>query len=367
LGKSPKVEVSPFILRKLRENSGYSVEELAKKLGVSEKKIEDVESSKDSFTITQLKSLAKIYKIPLAAFFSEDIPHIPSLPDYRINRDKKLNPEAFVAIRRAKYLSDMIVELSGKKSKFPTFPENLPPDELARIFRRYLGIGEIPKLKDSYRTLEFYKNLIEEKLGILIIEYPLKNDNVRAFSLKRDLAVIVLNESDEPKVKLFSLFHEIAHLLKGSEGICEIDVDSEKFEIERFCDKFAAEFLVPASDLKLEIEKKAKRELSDDIISELARRYGVSKHVMMLRLLNLGYITKDRYRRFKESFDKAKLEELKKKKVSGSRNWERTYFNRAGRLAIREVSRAYERGEISFFEASRILNMKIKYAERLLG
>lgn len=358
MARSSKIKVSPIILKKLRKNSGYSIEELAKKLDVTVEKIVQVEEGKDSFTLTQIKKLTDIYKVPLAAFFSKDIPDIPSLPDYRINRERKLNPEVNIAIRRAKYLSEEIKELSGKVSKIPSFTDR-SPEKIARSFRKYLEI-EIPKKRKAREILEFYKEVLEDRLNILIIEYPLKADDVRAFSIFSDLAVIVLNESDEPQVKLFSLFHEVAHLLKRESGICSIDIEAEKYEVERFCDKFAAEFLVPAEDLVTELG--VKEEPTDEEMRKIAKHYGVSLQVMMLRLLELGIITKERYQKFKERFDKAKLEAKK----GGVRDWEMTYINRSGRLAIAEVSKAYRRGEISFYEAMRVLDLKPKYAEKII-
>ncbi len=355
--KSVKIKASPHLLKKLRENSGYTEEELANRLGVTAEKIVKVEKGEDSFTVTQIKKLADIYKVPLAAFFSKEVPDVPSLPDYRINREKKLNPEVFVAIRRAKYLSEEVRELSGKKSEIPSFPDS-SPEELAKKFREYLKI-EAPKFKSPNEALEFYKNILEGRLGIMVVEYPLKAEDVRAFSLRSELSVIVLNESDEPQVKLFSLFHEIAHLLKHGNGICSIDVSEERDEIERFCNKFAAEFLVPSNDLKRRVEN---RELSNKEISKLARLYGVSMQVMMLRLFDLRYITRDDYYRFKEKFDESKL-----KRKGGRRDWEKTYSNRVGKMALSEVSRAYRKGDISFFEAVKILDVNTKYAEKLLG
>ena len=355
--KSVKIKASPHLLKKLRENSGYTEEGLANKLGVTAEKIVKVEKGEDSFTLTQIKKLADIYKVPLAAFFSKEVPDVPSLPDYRINREKKLNPEVFVAIRRAKYLSEEIRELSGKKSEIPSFPDS-SPEELAKKFREYLKI-EIPKFKNPNEALEFYKNILEDRLGIMVVEYPLKAGDVRAFSLRSNLSVIVLNESDEPQVKLFSLFHEIAHLLKHGNGICSIDVSEERDEIERFCNKFAAEFLVPLEDLKKRVED---RELSDKVISKLARLYGISMQVMMLRLLDLKYITREVYYKFKERFDESKL-----RRKGGRRDWEKTYSNRVGKMALSEISRAYRTGDISFFEAVKILDVNTKYAEKLLG
>jgi len=181
-----KINVCPAILRKLRENSGFSVEELARKLDVSVEKIIKVEEGRDSLTLTKIKKLADIYKIPLAALFSKDIPDIPSLPDYRLNRERRLSPEVFVAIRRAKYLSEEIIHLSGKRSKIPDFPDT-QPETLAKNLREYLKL-KIPVFGNPNEALEFYKNILENELNIMVLELPLKSEDVRAFSLNLELS-----------------------------------------------------------------------------------------------------------------------------------------------------------------------------------
>lgn len=355
--RSPKIRVPSALLRKLRQNAGYTEEEVARKLGVKVDKITKVEHEEDSFTLTQLKKLTEIYKVPLTAFFSDDIPDVPSLPDYRINRDRRLGPDVFIAIRKAKYLSEEIEALSGKKSEIPSFPE-APPEELARMFREYLKIKPTEST-NPLETLSYYKRLLSNALKIIIIEYPLKADDVRAFSMRLGISIIVLNESDRPQIKLFSLLHEIAHLLKGNNGICSLDLEESKEGIEKFCNMFAAEFLVPSDDLRKRIYE---RVLSDNEISKLANSYGVSKQVMMLKLLDLRYITKEDYYKFKNRFEESKL-----KKKGGRRDWEKTYSNRIGDLVLTEINNAYRSGEISFFEAARILDVNTKYAEKLLG
>jgi len=81
----------------------------------------------------------------------------------------------------------------------------------------------------------------------------------------------------------------------------------------------------------------------------------------MIRLHNLGLISHEEYEKFKSSF------EGRRRTAGGGRNWESTYRNRSGYLAIEEVSRAHKKGEISLYEAMRILDLKMKYAEKLIG
>jgi len=360
MNKEKGMNVSADVLKALREASGYSVEEIAKKLKTSPEKIKAVEEGRSLFTLTQIKKLADIYRRPLVAFFSSYIPELPKSSDYRINREKKLTPGVYLAQRRAYYLSEKIKELSGKRSQIPTFSDKLKAEDLAREFRKTLNI-EIIKHRKADKILAYYKQALEDALMILIIEYPLKADDVRAFSIYADISSIVLNEDDKPSVKLFSLFHEVCHLLKRKAGICSIEIEQKENEdIESYCNQFAAEFLVPLSDLKNEIEKI--KEMNEGIIAHLSEIYGVSKQVIMLRLLRLGYINQKRYEKFKETIGQT----LKQKKY-GYRNWDRIFFNRAGNLSIQEIKRAYEKGEITFYEALSILDLKRKYVEKFIA
>ncbi len=354
--KTKKIHVKPEVLKTLRENAGYDVDELAKKLDVKPEKILKVEQGEDDFTIKQIKNLSKFYKVPLAAFFSEEVPHLPSLPDYRVNRDKRIPPTVNMAIRRAKYLSETIKDISGKQTIIPQFPKDMTPKELANALRKFLNPSP-PERVYPGKILEYYKKLLEEKMNLIVIEYPLKAEDVRAFVIKDDLSVIVLNESDEAPVKLFSLFHELGHLLRGEVGLCSITME-ENMDIERYCNRFAAEFLMPEEMFVEMINRYGK---SPEQLKKLQRIFGVSIHAMMIRLLNLGLISQKEYENFKKSFKKPK------EKKEGGGNWEAVYKKRTGYLVIEEVSKAHKRGDISFYEAMQILDVKTKYAEKLIG
>ncbi|MCF2137865.1 MAG: XRE family transcriptional regulator [Candidatus Thorarchaeota archaeon] len=353
-----EIRISPEIMAVLRNKCGYTVEEIAKKLRIPVEKLEEMEASKRNYTWSQIKKLADIYKVPLIIFFSEKIDDVPSVPDYRINRDKQLKSGVFLAIRRANFLSDEISRISNIESTIPTF-EDMPPDELAIRFRAFLE-PEPPTTKSTSEILEYYKNLLEKRLQIIIIEYPLKANDVRAFSILSRVSLIVLNESDRPQVRLFSLFHEVAHLLLRKHGICSIDPTHEIDATEKYCNKFAAEFLVPTAKITDSIADK--EYFVDQEITKLARKYHVSTQVMMLKLLNLEYISTRQYREFKSRFDVKKI-----KKSGGRRNWEQTYAKRVGNLVLDKVYDAYRAGVISFFESTKILDVSLKYAAILLG
>jgi len=359
--RQKRFELSGDVLKNLRESSGYTIEEIARKLKTTEAKIESAEKGKASFTLTQIKKLAKIYNRPIASFFSSSIQKLPQSPDYRINREKRLTPNVYLAQRRAYYLSEKIKEISGKKTQFFLFSRELKADELAKRFRETLEI-ELIKNKKPDTILATYKEFLEFKLNVLIIEFPLKSNDVRALSIFSDISSIVLNENDKPSIKLFSLFHEICHLIRKTGGICSLEEEVQEQSEERYCNSFAAEFLVPKEDLKNEVKN---YDLSvDKAIDQLSDVYGVSKQVMMIRLLENGYINKETYEKFKRGINE---EEIKKEgKQFGRRNWDKVFLNRVGRLSLEEVRNAYLKENITFYEASSILNLKTKYAERLI-
>ncbi len=249
--KSPDIKVNPDVLRTLRESSGYTVEEIARKIKTSAAKVQEAEKGIASFTLTQIKKLADIYHISLAAFFTDTLPEMPALTDYRINREKRLTPQVYIAERRAYYIANKLAELTGKRSQIPDFPEILKPDELAREFRKYLKVTLL-KSKKPEEVLTYYKEVLEDKLLISIIELPLKAEDIRGFSVFAGISIVVLNEEDNPSVKLFSLFHEVYHLLKRTSGICSIEIKQKEGGIEASCNSFSAEFLVPLDDLKEE-------------------------------------------------------------------------------------------------------------------
>lgn len=358
MARSPEIKVNPDVLKTLRESSGYTVEEIAKKVKSTSNKVQEAEKGLASFTLTQIKKLADIYQRSLAAFFTEALPAMPALPDFRINREKRLTPQVYIAERRAHYIANKLVELTDGRSRIPDFPEILKPDELAREFRNYLKVS-LSKSKTPAELLTYHKQVLEEKLLISIIELPLKAEDVRGFSILGDISIIVLNEEDNPAIKLFSLFHEVYHLLKRTSGICSVEIEQKDGGIEANCNLFSAEFLIPLDDLKEECKKYT--QLDESTVSELSKIYGVSKQVIMLRLLWLRFMTKERYEQFKKEGEK-KI----KGKQFGRRDWNKVFQNRVGNLVVRETNSAYRSGRISYSEVMDILNLKTKYTEKFI-
>lgn len=356
-----KYQIQPEILEFMRKSSGMSEDDVAKKLKLSKAKYLNIENGEESIPQNFLIQLADIYKRPLIAFYSTEIKTVPELPhDYRLNRDKKLSPEVFLAKRKAIYLSEQLKEITGKASSLPEINTNISAYELAERIKTLLELDYrfLRELTEE-PIISYYKSQIEELFCIPIIEHPLKSNGVRAFSVYGEVSVIILNESDSAEVKLFSLFHEFCHLLKRQEGICSVDFEKDKNNQpeERYCDEFAAHLLMPKSELQKIIHEPITT-LSQ--VEKLAKAFGVSKQVTIIRLKELELINEPKYRAFK-----SKLESINRVGF-GRRNWEKTFVNRTSRLVLNTLVNSFKKGDLTYSSLSTITGIKDKYLQKLI-
>lgn len=352
--------IQPEVLVFMRKLSGMSEEEIAKKLHISKSKYLNIENGDEEISESELIHLADIYKRPLIAFYETDISTVPEMPhDYRLNRDKKLSSEVFLAKRKALYLAEELKEITGRITTLPEINTNVSAPELANRVRALLEIDFIKELKEE-PILSYYKSIVEEKFFIPVIEHPLKTSGVRAFSVYGKICVMVLNESDSNEVKLFSLFHEFCHLLKRQDGICTVDIEKDKDNQpeERYCDEFAAILLMPENRLRNELPEFPITTLKQ--LAEISKKFGVSKLVTIIRMKELNILNIHQYKALK-----TKLETVQRAGF-GRRNWEQTYIKRTSRLVLNHLLDSFRKGDLTYTSLSTITGIKDKYLQKLI-
>ncbi|WP_267106123.1 ImmA/IrrE family metallo-endopeptidase [Xanthomonas sacchari] len=132
---------------------------------------------------------------------------------------------------------------------------------------------------------------VAEFLGLEVVEEPM-DDDLSGYLEKRSGAWVVgVNSLHHRNRKRFTIAHEIAHFVlhsgekesfhdqtfarrNGSEGASSM---------EREADRFAADLLMPESDVRRLIASGV------TTLSGLAEHFGVSALAMKYRVLNLGY------------------------------------------------------------------------------
>jgi Zn-dependent peptidase ImmA (M78 family) len=135
------------------------------------------------------------------------------------------------------------------------------------------------------------------------IFYQSLEDNVSGF-LYRDQqqTVIGVNTHHAPVRQNFTTAHELGHLILHDQERLHIDHDFRvrlrddvssqgTDEAEREANFFAASLLMPREFLEEDLQGEDSVDLlDDDMLRNLARKYGVSAQALVNRLKNLGYI-----------------------------------------------------------------------------
>ena len=135
------------------------------------------------------------------------------------------------------------------------------------------------------------------------IFYQSLEDSVSGF-LYRDQqqAVIGVNTHHAPVRQNFTTAHELGHLMLHDQEQLHVDHDFRvrlrddvssqgTDEAEREANFFAASLLMPREFLESDLEGEDYVDLLDDeMLRNLARKYGVSTQALVNRLKNIGYI-----------------------------------------------------------------------------
>ncbi len=314
------MSANPKLLKWARESLKLKVEDVANKLKISPETVSIWESDSIATpTYPQLEKLAyEIYKRPLALFF---LPHPPieqspevefrTLPKAEL---ESLQKDTILQIRTAHAYQISLSELyegnnpvQKKIWRDINFSVDSLIEDQAKKIRAYLGltIHEQEKWKDDESALKKWRTLIEES-GVFVFKNSFKQRDISGFCLKHsEFPIIYLNNGNTKTRQIFSLLHELAHLLLGINGISKDENEERYFsneqrKIERYCNQIAAEVLIPknsiAEDLKGNLIER--NEEIENQCTAIAKKYGVSREAVLRRLVDMSVVEAGRYEYF---------------------------------------------------------------------
>lgn len=367
--------INPQILAWARESAGFYIEEAAKKVPIEPEKLRSCEIGTERLTVSQLRKLCNVYKRPLAFFYLPHPPQPENLPkDFRRlkkDEDEKLSPNLLLEIRRAKYRREVALDLFKElEIEIPklrikaTLTDNVY--EVGKNVRKLLRVSlkQQEKIKKE-SLLNFWREKVED-LGVLVFSASLIDLKVmRGFSIdKNPLPIIVLNSKDHHKARIFTLFHELIHLLLHSGGICDL---GEQNKIEIFCNAVAGEVLVPTDwlqSLPIVQQHQGKSEWINDDVYNLAERFGVSREVILRRLLAIDKTTEYFYKQKREQYQaeyRIKINQDKAEKKSFPIPQHYKVLNKTGRKFAKLVFESYHQNKIGLLDVSEYLGTKLKH------
>ena len=373
----PVAGVQPSVIRWARESMGMSIEDVAHKLKRSSEEVRawESEGSASSPTYAQLESLAyKVFKRPLAIFFLPAPPdEIQPTREFRTLPDadlQTLNADTYVQVRKAHAYQITLKEVfdgrnPGERSivRDVALDMQLSVETQASSVRKALGISLEDQLgwKTDEHALKRWREAVEAH-GVFVFKAPFKQKDISGFCLlDADFPLIYLNNGTTKTRQIFSLLHELAHLLLNVSGISKFEqsymsrLPVAERRIEQFCNKVAAEILIPSDDFGQQIAGLPSdvESMQDHLYSNLANRYGVSREAILRRLLDLGRVSQVFYEQ------KAKLWASQKKAASGG-DWYASQNTYLSDKFAREVIGRHYRNQISVEQASEYLGIKAK-------
>ncbi len=382
--KMISANINPDLLIWARKAMGFDIEETAKKIPVKTNVLEKWESGEKKPTINQLRKIANVYKRSSAVFFLPKSPPVPKISnDFRLlpeSIEKKLSPRILTEIRLCNRKREIALELAKTtdlKIENELFIANLDDDieKLAQRERDFINIDLQTQfnLKDVYAALKLWKNVLENKRILVFQSTGIPVSDMRGYSyFDKEYPFIIINSSDSPNARIFSLFHEYCHLLLRNGGICDMYEPVQKgnlyrSEFEVFCNHFAAAFLIPKDKLMDEPIVKANsnpNEWSDDSIQKLSRKYKVSREVIIRRLTTLNRATIECYiKKHRQYSEEAKRLETSDKEIIVPQY--RKALSRNGEMYTSLVIESFREQKINMSDVADYLGIRLKHLPRI--
>lgn len=370
------VSVRGEVLEWARVQSGYNLSVAAKRLQISPERLAEWEATDDRIPVGKLRLLAELYRVSPAAF------SVTSLPEelYRAPKDFRrlpsgaptsYSPELRREFRRVQEQISFLAELSDSGigiHRFQGFPDPLSTNvtEAGIQIRTWLNLNLVGK--DSTTGDQFDKwALAIEGRGILVTQISkIPLSEMRGFCLHDTIPpLIALNGADVKPARLFTLVHELTHLISGENSVCNGVLNTGSTS-EKFCNSVAAAALIPIDELEVIVTRIGKSNEAPWTLTDLARvakPFGVSREAALRRLHSLSMISGGNYRSALSELRADYAEAKKRKKSSGGPAPDVMAVRNLGSTYSSLIIGAYHSGLLTELEAAKRLFTRVSWVQ----
>lgn len=373
------------LIRWARTSAGMDLTQAAHKAGVKEEKLKEWEEGTEHPTISQLRKLGEIYKRPLAVFYLPEPPRdfqVQGIRDFRrlsAADPGTFSPELRFEIRRALFRRQIALEMLdnlGLSATPFTLQADLAedPEKAGARLRTALGMTRDRQVQwqvQGYDAFNEVRDAVEAQ-GALVFQAAVPLDEMRGLALYQEPLPLVLVSSKEQFMapRLFTLLHEVCHLMLRCSAVSdgsEEGLQGEAERVEVFANHVAGAALLPLGNLLAEPEIAGIQPgtaWNDTQIERVARRYRVSRETVLRRLLIARRVTRGTYIAATERWRKA-FAEMPKRPNAGAPPVYVTELSRVGRVFPRLVLQNYYQDKITGPELSEYLNLKLKHLPKV--
>lgn len=372
-----QITISAKVLKWARTTQyGKNIVEPINKLKITKEELLEWERSDPTITLSQLKKISKVYNRHISVLLLETPPVSLQPPKFRklpefgeIDFDKA----TFSAIRQAQEIQNTAVYLLNNNEndflrELKNYRENIQilSDKIVKL----LGISKEIRFKGKspYEQLSIWKNLIES-VGILVLEHSFPIKDMRAFALYDPVApVIVLNSKDTDNAKIFSLFHELGHLIQGYSDIDEeLNLYTTNVSMDEvYCNRLTALTLIP-NDIFKEYTTGVES-FDNETIRALAITFKVSTAVIWRKLYDNALIDPQQFNDAKirlSNFDSLSNKKDNKNFKANKNTHLYIKIKKEGRFFIGEVLEAFNTRRITHYDVLDYIGIKADALPRL--
>jgi Zn-dependent peptidase ImmA (M78 family) len=286
-------------------------------------------------------------------------------------RPETVNRLTALAIRQARHYQQLLADLTDEDDDLhipygiPDATENDTPQSLAARERNRLGVTVLNQIGWKQGTsFRIWRDKLEA-LGVCVyvLDFPL--NDCRGFSLRESKNPVIAISKEEllDGAKIFTLFHEYCHIIKNLPGISNLNNTNR---VEKFCNDFAANFLMPAEALKTTLgvsDPPTARDWDIDIIRKAAKTLHVSQQALALRLENAGYAPKGFFDEVCAKQPKSRDGRKSEGKMAIPPDVRR--LSELGSSYASATLTAYDRGSLNDLDAFRMLRLSPKHFDGL--
>ena len=366
------IKVNCDVLIWARNSLVLSKTKAAESIGISLTRLEQIESGK-SPSIEELKEMSKTYKRTIATLLLQKIPVEKPMPKDRRTINSEMldvfHEKTVMTARKARALVASLIELKEEtglpiqKFEFKANIEDSPVSTASHL-RKLWKLDDYRQIENINQALDAYIELVES-LGVAVFQLSLSQDNLRGFSIiDESMPVIVIKRTaEQPTAKIFTLFHELGHILLNEGGFCDINFNSKAQKIEKWCNAFASELLVPSSHLlQMDVVKqhaaKNKKVWAKNDLIELANNFHVGPLAILRCLLENNLTTSSFYKEKHEIWNKPAFGFST---IHEGRSIPKEIIKERGRTYINLAFKAFDQNKIDLKDLSDFLGVKLSY------
>jgi Zn-dependent peptidase ImmA (M78 family)/transcriptional regulator with XRE-family HTH domain len=369
------IKVNHEVLIWARISLALSRTQVSERSGISARRLTQLEEGEKPPTIDDLKTLSKTYKRTIATLLLSNPPVEKPFPHDRRTVDSQdlnvLHEKTVMAVRKARALAQSYIELRQemvveipKLTFFASIKEN--PKEQATKLRKLLNLDEIRELNNPNQILEAYIEKVES-LGIAIFQLSLTQDRLRGFSIIDEVIPVIgiKRGAETPTGKIFTLLHELGHIILNEGGLCDLS-ENTNIEIEKWCNAFSAEVLIPTPELLqmqtvVEHSHRGEKTWAKMDLVILGSHFHVGPLAILRSLLENNLTTPDFYKEKHKAWNKPSFGRAKKPE---GRNIAKETIKEKGRTFISLAFSAYDQNRIDLKDLSDFLGIKLSYIPR---